>query len=177
MPLLINEAYLPTHSSGHFPALGYSKLVRPCHSITLRSIQTVTWFIVNRTTQGLPGLITKDPLPTIKPGTHPRHYRNSKPSSPLPWDVLLSLDTWTHVRLIASGQPGASLSWDLWKKFILSTEELAPGNLLELDKGRTEMSSQCLNQVSQSHLSFGERGHLALAKIWGDCQGLSHSLE
>ena len=45
------------------------------------------------------------------------------------------------VRLTVSDHPVASLFWDFRAKFILSTEEPETENLLELNKGRTEIST------------------------------------
>ena len=42
---------------------------------------------------------------------------------------------------MAFGHSVASLFWDFRAKFILSTEELEPENLLELNKGRMEIST------------------------------------
>lgn len=59
---------------------------------------------------------------------------------------------------------------------MLGTEELEPGNLLEWNKGRTGMSTQCLSQFSQFHSDSRKRRYVgeALAINSGGYQGHAH---
>lgn len=58
---------------------------------------------------------------------------------------------------------------------MLGTEELEPGNLLEWNKGRTGMSTQCLSQFSQFHSDsrkrryVGEGSSYKLRRLSGAC--------
>lgn len=98
--------------------------------------------------------------PTIRPGTRlaPQVWKGiPSPADywPLPFPAFPGYPK--PGRLEASGEPGASLIWDLRAKFLLGTKELEPENLLDLDKGRTGMSTQCLSQFSQFHLDSRDR--------------------
>ena len=126
----------------------------------------------SRAFQG-PSLKAHRQQPGLVRTLHARHYIPS-PAHYCPLDIP-AFPGWY--------KPGKA--WSSWpdrgfpflEKFILGTEEMEPGNLLKLDKGRTGMSIQCLSQFNQSHLSSGGWGYLALAMTWEGCQGLVHSLE
>lgn len=86
-------------------------------STTEGSDNSQAWYIPSTPdTEGIPSSVHHCPLATP---AFPGYYK--------------------PVRLVASGHSVASLFWDFRAKFILSTEELEPENLLELSKGRMEI--------------------------------------
>lgn len=140
--LSFREALLPlVHSSEHFLALSYSQLhptpVEPSGACTQSQDLSS-----KEPQQGLPRPTTEgsdNSEAWYTPFTPDAEgIPSSVPHCPL--DIPAFPGYYKPVRLTVSGHPVASLFWDFRAKFILSTEELEPDNLLELNKGRTEIS-------------------------------------